>query len=79
MPRIVQTPETPQPVPTSTTFLACSSDATKRNVAPPPGLIGTAGTSVARFLALLRTSSSATNSSAYVSDVGFSPVAMAVS
>jgi hypothetical protein len=64
MPRSSQTPDTPVPVPISTTARASVTAARKRSVAPPPEPIGATPTSWARLRALTRTSSSLTNSSA---------------
>ena len=57
--------DTPVPVPTSTTARASVSAARKRSAAPVPGDTGTTSASPARRRAALRSTSSATNSSAY--------------
>ena len=51
IPRIIHTPEIPQPVPISTTFLALSRAATNRRAAPPPAPIGSGAGATLRFLA----------------------------
>jgi hypothetical protein len=64
MPRSSQRPETPVPVPISTTARASRIEARNPRTAPPPEPIGVTPTSSARDRALARISSSATNSSA---------------
>src|SRR4051812_33492711 len=78
MPRTVQTPETPQPVPISTAFLAPRTEATNRSAAPAPGPTGTALTSAARARAAVRASSSAMKSSEYNQLAGFGGVTIVV-
>src|SRR6476469_2031558 len=65
MPSSSQSPETPAPVPTSTTALAPTAAAIIRRAAPPPGPIGVQPSSSPRCRAFSAISLSATKSSAY--------------
>src|SRR4051794_30755905 len=58
-------PDTPAPVPTSTTVRAPAAAASTRSVAPPAGPIGVQPSSRARSRAANSTSSSGTNDSSY--------------
>jgi hypothetical protein len=64
IPRSRCTPETPVPVPISTTARAPIAAASTSRVAPLPGCTGVQPSSVARARALARTSSSGTKFSA---------------